>query len=107
MQKKEVKNRHVLNHAQRHFDLLEILEIEARNFAKVLRTYPFTDNFQNEIPLIYKSVVEDMKRMFKLYDERTKQGRNSEDQKAWDAKIDEYLHTLPAVDGIPVEIDVQ
>lgn len=101
---KGTENKKVLNHLQRHFDLMEI---ETRNFAKAIRNYTFTDNFRKEIPVIYKTVMGDMKRMQKLYDVGTKLGTDSDMQKAWDAKIDEYLNTLPPVENNFIEFKVQ
>ncbi|MFT4202413.1 MAG: DUF922 domain-containing protein [Chitinophagaceae bacterium] len=103
MLRKSIKKKALLNHEQRHLDLVEI---EARNFGKAIAGFAFTQNYQSEMPFIFKNVMDDLKRVQSIYDENTEHGSNSDAQKLWNAKIDNFLNTLPPVDGIFIDVEI-
>ena len=103
IQKPFIKNKQILKHEQGHFDLAEI---ESRNFATALHNYSFTDNFKEEIPMVFKVILNDLKAIQARYDEQTKHGTDSDAQKQWNIEIEKLLNSLSPADGTLIELDI-
>lgn len=80
----EHRNETVLEHEQRHFD---ITVINACKLFRVLQSYSFTKNFEQEIVQLqnkYKRLNEEEQ---DIYDDATNHGINKEIQEEWNHKI--------------------
>jgi hypothetical protein len=77
-------------HEQRHF---EITAINACQLFRLLKTYPFTKNFEAELNKIQNDFREKLSKDQEEYDSATKHGIDKERQSYWNQKIIERLET--------------
>ena len=84
-----VKNDWILRHEQGHFDIAEIF---ARKLNKSINEYQFNrSSFQQDLDMIYKSVVDDKERYQQVYDNETDYSRNKANQEEWLKNIESEL----------------
>ncbi len=85
-----VKNDWVLKHEQGHFDIAELF---ARRLNKATVEYQFNrSSFQNDLDLIYKTVVAEKEKYQQQYDDETDYSRNKDKQEEWLKKIENELN---------------
>lgn len=90
--KKEGRDKRVLNHENKHFDLTAIA---ACRLLKEINQYQFTKNWRAELKEIYYNEVESkLQRIQNIYDSDTKHGTNENAQKAYDAFIEKQIKDL-------------
>lgn len=87
-----IKNDHLLSHEQAHFDIAEIF---ARRLNKAMHNYRFdTDTYEEDLDMIFDSILKESKEMQERYDYETDFSRDREQQKNWIVKIEKALKDL-------------
>jgi len=87
--KSKIKNDHILNHEQRHFDLTYIFAIR---FISELKQQPVLN--ESVVEQIYNSNIVEKDRVQDMYDRQTKHSEDINMQLIWDKKIDNLLINL-------------
>ena len=88
--KEEGKNKTILNHEQRHFDLSYISCIQ---FIQKVKQAKFNnDNIKSLLNSMYDESIEALRIMQQQYDDETNNGTLSNQQEQWNQKIDELLN---------------
>ncbi|GAA3919315.1 DUF922 domain-containing protein [Hymenobacter algoricola] len=83
----------VLNHEQRHFDLVKLV---AERFKHKIQSARLTvDDFNATIQLAYFTSFQEMNRLQEQYDRETSHGTNAAAQQAWNRRLDAELRALP------------
>jgi len=82
----------VLKHENGHFD---ITELWTRKLRRKIKETPFTpDNFKSHLRKLYYEYDDKMDKYHDKYDYETESSMNSEQQRAWEAKIKQKLDEL-------------
>lgn len=83
------KNDYVLNHEQRHFDIVKIV---AEHFKRKINAENLTvDNYEGIINSDYLNAYREMDSLQKQYDDETRHGSDQQAQQQWNEKIDKEL----------------
>jgi len=87
-----LRDTYVLNHEQRHFDIVKII---AEQFKQTIQKEPLTpDDFEGFINMQYLQSFRDMNTMQKQYDKETRHGIDHSAQEKWNDKIDKELKAI-------------
>lgn len=89
--KKEHQSTDLLKHEQLHFD---IAALYAKRMKVAFETFPYSENFKNEIQQIFNQKKTEYHLMQQQYDEETNHSLKKERQKDWEVFILEQLSEL-------------
>jgi hypothetical protein len=89
--RKQHQSQDLLKHEQLHFD---IAEVYARKMKEMFDNYRYTENFSEEIVLLFNEKKLEYHAMQKQYDEETDHSLNKEKQTEWEVYVREELNRL-------------
>lgn len=75
----------LLSHEQRHFQIGAIMQ---KDLLKTLRSYVYTDNYQQEANQLFNQLFENYKRIEQRYDHETRHMLDKGNQQRWNALIE-------------------
>ena len=101
--KKQWINESVLEHEQKHFDIVELYARKLRKLIKQLK-YTSASDLENKIDSLYDTNDKAMDVYQDLYDEETDGSMNGDKQREWNKKIAEELKTLDTYKVIEVNV---
>lgn len=96
--------RYLLNHEQGHVD---ISEIYAREGARLLLNTSISSNYQQQVYALMQALFKQAGAWQALYDEKTRNGRDADQQKLWDQQIGDRLKSLEAYQNKTIHKQVQ
>jgi hypothetical protein len=95
----KVSSTHILSHEQGHFD---ISQLYTRKLHKALSAYQFkSSTVDRDVKAIYEKIASEQSRYQVLYDQQTNYSRNTNEQVAWEEKIQQELAVLAAFADYP------
>lgn len=102
--KKSWVNQQVLEHEQKHFD---IVELYARKLRKLIKqgTYTSLANVETKADAFYKIIDKEMDKYHDLYDEETDGSMNGDKQREWQTKIMKEIKVLDAYKETTLQIN--
>lgn len=75
----------LLSHEQRHFQIGAIMQ---KDLLKTLRSYVYTDNYQQEVNQLFNQLFENYKRIELKYDRETRHMLDEVNQQRWNTLIE-------------------
>lgn len=98
-------NEQVLEHEQKHFDIVELF---ARKLRKKVSEMKVTDplKFEEEYAALHESNNKEMDIYQDLYDEETDGSMNGDKQREWNRKISEEIKSLDNYQNYRVAVDL-